>query len=398
MSIPRRVFSLSAVAAVAAAVLLVPTAPVGAAGVPVGPAGDAFYQPPTPLPGSAPGDPIWYRATSAPIAAMSGATAYHVLYRSKNATGADIAVSSTVFVPLVPTLGTRPIVALAPGTQGIGDKCAPSKAFASGTEYDQLYVSELLNKGWAVAVTDYEGLSTPEDHTYVIGQSEGRAMLDSVRAATRVPATGLRAGGKVGLIGYSQGGGAAAWAGELQPSFAPELNLVGISAGGVPADLGAVAKALDGGAGFGLLLFAAVGLDAAYPELDLESYLNDAGRKEFADREKCVADFLPYIGKRISDYTTHNPLAEPDWQARLAENKLGARVPGAPIFLYHGLIDELVPFAQADALHREYCAKGVAVKWGVHVGEHLSAFASGRADAVGFLADRFAGKPVSRSC
>ncbi|CRK57472.1 Triacylglycerol lipase precursor [Alloactinosynnema sp. L-07] len=398
MSILRRVFSLSAVATVTAAVLLVPTAPVGAAGVPVGPAGDAFYQPPAPLPGSAPGDPIWYRATPAPIATVSGASAYHVLYRSKNATGADIAVSSTVFVPLLPTLGTRPIVALAPGTQGIGDKCAPSKAFANGTEYDQLYVSELLNKGWAVAVTDYEGLGTPGDHTYVIGQSEGRAMLDSVRAATRVPAIGLRAGGKVGLIGYSQGGGAAAWAGELQPSYAPDLNLVGISAGGVPADLDAVGKALDGSAGFGLLLFAAVGLDTAYPELNLESYLNDAGRKEFADREKCVSDFAPYIGKRISDYTTRSPLTQPDWQARMAENKLGSRVPGAPIFLYHASGDALVPFGQADALRREYCAKGAAVKWGVHLGEHVTAFASGRADAVAYLADRFAGKAAPRSC
>jgi hypothetical protein len=37
------------------------------------------------------------------------------------------------------------------------------------------------------AATDYPGLRTPEVHPYLVGISEGRAALDSVRAAQRVP-------------------------------------------------------------------------------------------------------------------------------------------------------------------------------------------------------------------
>ncbi|MFC7614730.1 lipase family protein [Actinokineospora soli] len=396
---PLRRALVAAVAVATTAVLVWPTGQAAALEVPTGPDGDAFYLPPTPLPPGAPGDPIHYREVSTPIGGVSGAKSYLVLYRSTDAAGRQVAVSGTVFVPTRPVTGPRPIVSLAPGTQGLGDHCAPSKLFRQGTEYEQLMVSELLNKGWAVAVTDYEGLGTPGDHTYVVGRSEGPAVLDAVRAATRIPALGLASGGKVAFTGYSQGGGAAAWAAQLADDYAPELDVVGAAAGGVPADLVAVSKQLDGSAGFGLMLAAAVGMNAAYPELDLPSYLNDAGEREFAAREqKCVGDMMGYAGKRIADYTVRDPIAQPDWQARLGENKLGADAPDVPVLLYHSSGDQLVPYAQAKDLHRAYCAAGARVSWREYFGEHVMGVLTGRAGAVAYLADRFAGKPAPTSC
>src|SRR5690606_1875525 len=125
---------------------------------------------------------------------------------------------------------------------------------------------------------DYEGLGTPGQHTYVVGRSEGRAVLDMARAAQRLPGTGLSSSTPVGLMGYSQGGGAVAWAAELAGTYAPELNLKGTAAGGIPGDLPAVAEFVEGGPVVALALLASIGLDAAYPELDLEDYLNDRGR------------------------------------------------------------------------------------------------------------------------
>ncbi|MEV5303481.1 lipase family protein [Amycolatopsis methanolica] len=141
------------------------------------------------------------------------------------------------------------------------------------------------------------------------------------------------------------------WAAEKQPTYAPELNLVG----GVPADLTEMAKGLDGYLGFGFLAFAAVGLDAAYPELNLDSYFNDTGRQQIAEAKQnaCVVELLTnYAFKKISDYTTSNPLDTPAWQARLAENKLGAAPPRVPVFQYHAGTDEIVATPQADALHK----------------------------------------------
>ncbi len=65
------------------------------------------------------------------------------------------------------------MVAYAPGTQGWGDQCAPSKSIAGGV-FDELFaVNNLLAKGWAVVVTDYPGLGTPGLHLYNVGMAEG---------------------------------------------------------------------------------------------------------------------------------------------------------------------------------------------------------------------------------
>lgn len=53
-----------------------------------------------------------------------------------------------------------------------------------------------------VAVTDYPGLGTPGLHPYVVGKTNGRAVLDIMRAARNLPQTGLRADCATGIYGY----------------------------------------------------------------------------------------------------------------------------------------------------------------------------------------------------
>lgn len=395
---------------VLAAVVLLVAATVGAAPAPAsaasasvasaapppqGPAGDAFYTPPSPLPDGADGDVIWWRQLPDGLLTRG----YLLLYRSRSATGAPIAVSGRVLLPKAAWRGqgVRPIVSVASGTRGIGDGCAPSKF---QPDYEKpLVIDAMLRRGWAVAITDYEGLGTPGTHPYVVGRSEGHGVIDVVRAATRLPATGLAGGGPVAFNGYSQGGGGAAWAGELAPTYAPELDVVGITAGGTPADLTAVAQYLDGSIGFGFLLLASFGLDAAYPELDLPAYLNERGRTIYRTQQgACLDAVFGYAFQRISGITTTNPLATPAWQARLAENKLGSARPRAPIFLFHGTHDEVIPLAQARTLRAQYCAAGVPVRWATYVGEHVTTLVASVPDALAYLGDRFAGKPAPSNC
>ncbi|GAA0245927.1 lipase family protein [Cryptosporangium japonicum] len=372
-----------------------PTAPASAAPPPQGPAGDAFYTPPSPLPAGADGDVIWWRQLPDNLINRG----YLLLYRSRSATGAPIAVSGRVLVPKLAWRGPgpRPIVSVASGTRGIGDGCAPSKF---QPDYEKpLLIDAMLRRGWAVAITDYEGLGTPGTHPYVVGRSEGRGVIDAVRASTRLPASGLTGGGPVAFSGYSQGGGGAAWAGELAPGYAPELNVVAIAAGGTPADLDAVATSLDGGIGFGFELLAALGLDAAYPELNLPAYLNDRGRALYQNqRDACVDQVLGYAFQHIADYTTTNPLATAAWQARLTENKLGSTPPRAPVFLFHGTHDEIIPLTQARTLRAQYCAAGVNVRWATFVGEHVSTLITSVPSVLAFLGDRFAGRPATGNC
>ena len=65
----------------------------------------------------------------------------------------------------------------------------------------------MLDRGYVVAATDYPGLGTPEVHPYLVGTSEARAVLDSVRAARAIPEAA--AGARFAVWGRSQGGQAA---------------------------------------------------------------------------------------------------------------------------------------------------------------------------------------------
>lgn len=371
----------------------------GLAAAPAHAADDPFYTPPNPLPPGNPGDVIRWRASAAPL---TGANAWQILYRSTTALGAPTAVSGTVLVPAAPYPGTRPVVAYAAGTQGWGDQCAPSKSIASGT-FDELFaVNNLLAKGWAVVVTDYPGLGTPGDETYNVGIAEGYAVLDALRAATRLPPAGLSAAAPALIEGYSQGGGAAAWAAQLHPQYAPDVRLRGVAAGGTPANLQAVAQHINGSLFFAFLAGTAIGFNAAYPSLNLDQYLTDEGRQAVAqlDTECQLTALAQFAGKRVEDYTVGgaNPINTPPWKAVLDQNNLGALRPDVPLLQYHGLIDEVIPFQVEAALHQQWCALGVTTKLNGYLAEHVLTQVVAQGDVVNWLAARVAGLPAPRSC
>jgi len=360
-----------------------------------------FYQPPASLP-SRPGDVI--RKVETNFGTNASVTSTAIMYRSTDATGDPNAVTGTLLVPKAPWTGagSRPVIAYGVGTHGVGDSCAPSKGIAQSGDYEAANFQVLLDQGWAVAVTDYEGLGTPGDHTYIVRAAEGHAMLDMVRAAQRLPGSGVAANSPVGIWGYSQGGQAAAAAAELEATYAPELDVRGTVAGGVPSDLHGVAANLNGPNNFffAFLAFAAVGLDAAYPELDLESYLNDEGRTLFASgRNACVADgLLLGLWKTIDQLTTSNPLETPEWQARLDEQALGTVRPAAPAFLYHGSTDQIIPYAQGTGLRDDWCARGARVKFSTYATDHIGGLGSGNTEGVAFLRPLMTGQPVQTTC
>lgn len=372
---------------------------------------DPFYT--SPASTSAPGTIVRSRAAKFTLDpffkfAAPGIRSTQVIYSSETGQGQPINMSGTVLVPTARWRGQgqRPLVTYGVGTRGVGDACAPSYTMSQGTDYEGLFIYAALQRGWAVAVSDMRGLGTPGQHTYEVGRDQGKALLDMARAAERLPGSGLDGASPVGIMGYSQGGTSAGWATELAPSYAPELNLKGTSAGGVPADLLAVAKGLDGGPFVAFAFLASLGYDAAYPELDLQSYLNAQGRDLMAKSQNVclvsvdgIGTFLGTAFKKIDDYVTTNPLNTPQWQARLNENKLGSVKPTVPVFQYHGQIDEIIPFSQAETLRNTWCAMGANLTWKTYpLAEHLLGMIVGSGPAMDFMSDRFAGKPVSGNC
>jgi acetyl esterase/lipase len=166
--------------------------------------------------------------------APAGALAWRVLYRSTGLHGEPIAVSGVIVIPPgPPPPGGRPIVAWAHPTSGVVPHCAPSLAIFV---FQQMAGSRpLVERGAIIAATDYPGLGTPGPHPYLVGVSEGRAVLDSVRVARSFPNAG--ATNRFAVWGHSQGGQAVLYAGALAKSYAPELDLAGVAAAAPATDL-----------------------------------------------------------------------------------------------------------------------------------------------------------------
>jgi secretory lipase len=374
-------------------------------------AADDFYTPPATLPADD-GDLIRSEPSAFyldPLRTIrSPATVNRIMYRSTDAHGAPIAVTGSVLTPTTPWVGRgqRPVVGFAVGTQGLGDQCAPSRQLAAGTEYEGAFLSGLLARGYGVALTDYQGLGTPGVHTYVVRAATGHAVLDAVRAAQRLDAAALPDAGPVAVAGYSQGGGGSAAAAELEPTYAPELDLKGAYAGAVPAELGAVARFLDGGAYAGFMLYAINGLDSAYPQLDMPSVLNDTGDAAFAASQgQCTVETVArYAFVRSSSLTTTGESAssllqrEP-FRSVAAEQRIGDRPPTAPALVVHSALDDVVPYAQGRAMARSWCAKGARVRFDTSAAPtHVGAAAAAFPVALDWLEARFAGVPAVSTC
>ncbi|MGH2838841.1 MAG: lipase family protein, partial [Thermoleophilaceae bacterium] len=325
-------------------------------------------------------------------------SAWQVAYRSADSKSNPILAVATVIVPLTPyPAGPRPLVSYQMAIDALGTQCNPSYTMRTGTQKEMVGITNLIDKGWAVVVPDFEGPRM----AYTAGHLAAYTVLDGIRAAKAFETAGL-AEAPIGLWGYSGGGQGTAWAVEQHPGYAPELEIAAAAQGGVPPNLEQVARKIDGGPFFGVYFGASVGLSRAFPEVRLDDLLNDKGKalKEEISTQ-CAEDFiLGYPNEKMSDYTTvPDPLVVPRVREVMETNTLGQEVPTAPIYMYHSIADELIPVEGPDALFAEYCSEGVQIYYQRDVaGEHIAYAFTGAPAAIAYLAARFAGGPVLSNC
>jgi pimeloyl-ACP methyl ester carboxylesterase len=272
-------------------VLLLLAAPAQAA-VKKGPAGLDFYDPPKTMPKGTHGTPIWVRGLTGKAKLSSAKSNRLLLYLGTTTTGHDTAISGMVHVPKgkAPKAGW-PIVTWAHGTIGIADACAPSKV-AMPAQYDQTLLNRWLKAGYAVVRTDYEGLGTPTTHPYLIGVSQGRSVLDMVRAARKLDRS---LGKKVVVAGHSQGGHAALWAGSLAGRWTPELDVRGTLALAPASHLGEQAALLGSLSApsplSGLAAMIVRGIDVEHQDLGVASLLTERAQALYPRvNEVCLGD------------------------------------------------------------------------------------------------------------
>ncbi|TLF81363.1 lipase family protein [Nocardia cyriacigeorgica] len=400
-----------------------------------------FYLPPTPLPDAKPGHILRSEPYSLAwaIPGQQGqvpANATRIMYLSADTHGDPAAVTGTYLEPTLPWNGPgpRPLIAVAPGTQGQGDQCAPSKTLAElihytfpldiWVSYEVITAYALLARGMAVVMTDYHGLGTPAVHDYVNRAAEAHAVLDSIRAAEAL--TGISR--PSAIFGYSQGGGAAAAAAELQGEYAPELDLRGTYTGAPPADLRAVmlsAPAVNGivpgvigGFGTGLLGYVLNGIVADYPDTApiVDAATNPAGKQMMAElANTCIGEAVFRTMLRPTTWYTaggRTPAeiidSSPELSAIVDEQRIGRRKPVAPVLIAAGTNDDVLTYQQVHQLAVDWCAHGATVQldrtaWlpplfpSTAIG-HLLAYLPATVAAHDWLTQRLAGAPAPSNC
>jgi pimeloyl-ACP methyl ester carboxylesterase len=325
------------------------------------------------------------------------ATVLRVLYHSQSIAGADIAVSGLIVVPDGPAPpGGRTVLSWAHGTTGIADECAPSKD-PSGAGLG--LVAPFLERGMAIVATDYEGLGTPGRHPYIAGESEGRGVLDIVRAARSL---GDRVGAskRVVVWGHSQGGHAALFANQIASTWAPELEVVGTVAGAPPSQLTLIAAALKNSPFRFYLAMVAAGWAAAYPDAHPADVLTPLGLERLAQVDKGCSGALakawsdvPYDALVKADPATVEP-----WASLLVKNDPGFVVGESPVLIIHGEQDEQIPVVSSKMLLDRMCGIGQVVERRTYPGSHAGVIVPSMPDMLAWIDARIAGEPAPTSC
>jgi hypothetical protein len=384
----------------------------GAAAAPTAPSQDPFYTAPASLAQYKPGAIIRSRAvTPLGLSDATSVTAYELLYRTTSATGQPTATVTTLLLPAAPASGQRKLVSYQTAEDSLTTNCAPSYTIRGGNNGGSTQWAEsgeialLLGQGWDVSVPDYEG---PQSE-YGVGPLAGHATLDGIRAVEHFAAAQL-GGAKtpVGMMGYSGGSIPTLWANSQAHKYAPELNLVAAASGGnVPDPIENLAQ-VSGGVFAGAIVAVSVGIDRAYPQLDLNALLNAKGRALAAqdgdDGSGCAGGVTnaPFeTVAELSNYPTPQAL-EAVPQVREVFGKLdliGGSVPEAPSFIYNEINDEIAIVGPVEQMVSSDCARGAIVDFdGDPVGEHLTGAGAYVAPSLLYLEQRFAGDAPTDTC
>jgi hypothetical protein len=340
---------------------------------------DAFYAAPHNVQSLAPGTIIRTRGVQTSFLGVIpnlSVKSYQLLYRTTATNGSAIASATTVFMPLV-AMKDR-FVSFHTAYDGSSPLCSPSYTYQLGaaqagliTEAELLFLESFVASGYIVSSPDYES----EDAAFGAGRLAGMVALDSMRAVSSFRTAGFTTP-TPRIVGYGYSGGSlpTGWAASLQRKYAPELPVVGWASGGTVANLTGTALYLDNTLFSGFLPPAIDGLmkpSSYQTELAprIASIITPYGQQvlDFA-KEHCIADLFNFAEMSmqttaitsLGDRVFYDPVIH-DVLSRITMGVSPDESPIAPMYIFHALPDEVIPYANASSLVDAWCADGVTV-------------------------------------
>lgn len=379
-----------------------------------------------------------------PVAtAIPNAEAWRIAYVSS-----DLQERATISTALVvaprgtPPRGGRPIMSWAHGTTGSAQGCGPSQVIDpahalnqyfmpdgnSWTDYGLPAIEAFIRSGYVVVGTDYQGLGGGGDHQYAVAGTQARDTINAIRAAGSLGLSG--ADRRAIVYGWSQGGGATIAAASMPDYIARRGTAFdGIDIRGfvamAPQDVAAVAPTatLDEAAATRLLqgLFTTFsdsvfqfahlsmmlwGTVAASPSVRMTDIFTEEGTQVMDNllRRKCMhvlGDTLSYAyGTNYRSLLRDQPANALAWAQAFIAGSVPAVRPVAPVVIYWGTHDVIVPPPMHAAYRQQMCARGGNVARVQLPGEQTHFSTPGVAEPLymPWVADRLAGRPVANGC
>ena len=386
------------------------------------------------------GEIVRQEALATPV---PGAQAWRIAYISSDLAERKTIATAIVVAPAgAPPQGGRPILSWAHGTTGTAQNCGPSQVpdpaqplneyFLVGgnswTDYGLPNVEAFIREGYVVVATDYQGLGGGGRHQYAVAATQARDAINAARAAGALTASG--AGKQAIIYGWSQGAGAAiaaasltgyarqtgtAWDNIVWDGFVALAPFdVAVTTPTTSLDAASAEKLLGGLAAsfsdnvFNFTHFAMSmwGTAAAFPDLRLTDIFTDDGA-QILDRvfsDKCMhpaADTLNYaFGTGYKSFIRPAPVNALAWAQALVQGSVAPVKPMAPVVIYWGTRDTVLPPAMGKLYQAQMCALGGNVGRVQLAGEqtHFSTPVVAAPLYLEWVKDRFAGKPAANGC
>lgn len=373
---------------------------------------------------------------------MAGVNAWRIAYISSDVNGTKTLVTGIIASPSDKTTIKRPIVAWAHGTTGTAQTCGPSQVIDPAQPLNQYFLMNgnswtdfglpamqaFIEAGYVIVATDYQGLGGGGKHQYTVAATQGRDVINSIRAASQLKTA--NADNKAVVYGWSQGGGATISAAGMQDyldagdSVTMDTKILGFVAM-APYDIGTTlpqhinseAEATAHLKGIGDLFSANVfnfthyaqnlwGMVAAFPELKLENILTTEGVNTVNTlmARKCMHAASDTLNFNYGEQ--YKTFLRPDIQNAFAWIKANKKAsvtpvkPLAPVIIYWGSNDTTVPPVMGELYFKQMCAMGGQITR-VKLPGNQNHFTTPRTSEplyIKWIADRFSGKKLEQVC
>lgn len=374
--------------------------------------------------------------------AIPDARAWRIAYVSSDLHDKPTISTGLIIAPRGDVPKDRPILAWSHGTTGTAQNCGPSQVPDPAQDLNEYFLiggtswldfgvpaaTDFIKQGYVLVATDYQGLGGGGKHQYAIAATQGRDLINSIRAAGSLGLSGDNR--KAVIYGWSQGGGsvlAAAsstdYINQKNTAF-DDIEIIGAVALApdalgpmVPkealADEASAGKAFqelsaafnDSVFNFSHLAMNLWAMEGVFPGLKLTDIFTADGARiiDEIQSKKCMhagADTYNFnLGASYKSLFNPQPANILGWLTAIVEGSVPADKPVAPVQIYWGDKDTVVPPIQGATYQKQKCAMGGNVQRIPLPGQtHFSTPPAAQPIYTQWIKDRFDGKPVADGC